>query len=476
MKKTFTLVFILCLAVSFAAAAHADWVDNWLNNATANVQGPSAIKSATRNYYSGGLTSLRWTTGTTYPVNFSLPHASFGCGGIDVFLGSMGLLDFDYLVSRMKNVMYSAGAFAFQYALSRLNPKANQIIEALSATQDALSHLQLDECRAGKAIGMKLVSDFSPESAKDMGTLKQELEAALGIDDSWEEAKKKWQQTLAAGSTSKHVTSTEMNRIASGCTGEIRNLADNTFLEYLSGKAIVPANFVPILRGLAGDIKFAQGGTVVPIAPCKQVQEDLGKALLNGTLLTCTGVNNNACVCPNFTSGLRLEAYVKDHLGEFYQNMLDREKPGGSTVAFVKAIYHYPVYSLLRMARQSSLTSSDILTTDSALVKCTSYYYAVGLLANITTEGIRSIDTILTNVAAACSSTQDVGKCVYCKSDTREQIRKAVREYTENLRDLRTQIASNSLNLEACVGLQKVALAITGLNRLEQGVNLPAKR
>ena len=161
MRKILALIVFASLLICVPAHART-WVDDWFDNAVATSSGPGMVNGSARNYYSAGYGSVRWQTGVDYPISVGLPQVRFGCGGVDIFLGSMDLMDFDYLVSRLKNMMYSAGAFAFQYALSRLNPKANQILQSLDATANFLNSLQLDECRAGKAIAAVMMNLTQP--------------------------------------------------------------------------------------------------------------------------------------------------------------------------------------------------------------------------------------------------------------------------------------------------------------------------
>lgn len=478
------LILITLAAFLICVPAHAGtWVDEWFDNATLTTGGVGMINGSSRNYYSAGYGSVRWQTGVDYPISVGLPSVRFGCGGVDIFLGSMDLMNFDYLVSRLKNMMYSAGAFAFQYALSRLNPKANQILQSLDATANFLNSLQLDECRAGKAVAMKLMAPFSPEAAKDLGTQKAGIAQALGIEGSWEEVRKSWEKALPGGATSSPISTQDLNRMITGCPTELNNIiAAHYFLQYLSNKGLIVSNFLPLVRGLVGDIEVdPNSGEFFRIEPCKQKSWDIVTAVSNGTAQKCTGISSLKCTCADFTEGKNLKTKVHSYLTRYLTRLSSKGKLTNSTTdldtrAFMSALTYYPVYDIMKMAYQAGINAANI-TSDSIVVKCATDFYAAGLLANILTEAER-LQKMTAEWKAACSKSTDVGRCIYCKSDKFEAEEKTVTAFVNDVRN----ILYNYLNIktvakrsEACMSLEKAVTSLNRMAEIEQRYSLPTR-
>ena len=472
--KKITLILLLFMLLFSSNSIAGTWVDNWLSHAvlTATYGTPSAIKGASRNYYSLGYGSIRWQTGVDYPVSIGLPQVRFGCGGVDIFLGSMDLMGFDYLVSRLKNIMYSAGAFAFQYALSRLNPKANQILQALDATANFLNSLQLDECRAGKAIAAVLMKPFSQEAAEAFGTKKALLEQTLGIEGSWKEVVDKWKQALGSGKTSSSATYADINRALSGCPADLRQIAnDRYFLSHLARKGLILNEFVPLVRGLLGDIYVDRNsGNVFFVEPCPQRVWGIVDAIADGEVLKCTAVSGGRCLCSQFTEGRNLKTRVRQYLTQYLSKLYGKSKASSTDkpIVFMASLVHYPVYDLLKMAYQVGIDSS-VISTNSMLVECATQFYAAGLLTNALSQAER-LSKMITEWKAACSRA-DVGRCLFCESGKLDQMQKAVNRFVkiaqrwlyDNFDYI--QMAKRS---EACMNLEKTMLVLNRLSQVEQ--------
>jgi len=481
--RSLTLALLFVLLTSFCA--RASWVDDWFNNATITGAGPGMIKGSARRYYDIGYGSIRWKTGVDYPISIQLPSVRFGCGGIDIFLGSMDLMNFDYLVSRMKNIMYTAGAFAFQYALSRLNPKANQIIQALDSAANFLNQLQLDECKAGKAIAAVVMSPFSKEAAEDMGTLIAEVKQTLGIKGSWTETVDSWKKNLPAGKTSSKINSTEQSQIENGCPAEMNNFISTVstggMVGWLAQKGVITADFVPVIRGIAGDVTVSKAGEAFLIRPCRQDFSDVVDALLRGQLNQCTTINGVSCTCAAFADGKKITTKVRQKISEYLNKLPEKPKKAGGELSneakvFLKTIYRYPVYDVLKMAYQTGISPATI-TEDSAVVRCAAYFYGTGLLANALSEAIK-VEKMIDQWKAWCSNSSDVGRCVYCGSGVIQSLDKTIHRYTEKLRAIlydQLEVQNLASRSEACLQLERTMTILNRLTEIEQRYTLPAR-
>ena len=480
-RLTFALLFIL-LTCFCAGASAENWVDDWFDNAIATGSGPGMVKGSARKYYSAGYGSIRWKTAVDYPISIGLPSVRFGCGGVDIFLGSMDLMNFDYLVSRMKNIMYTAGAFAFQYALSRLNPKANQIIQALDSAANFLNQLQLDECRAGKAVAAVVMSPFSKEAADDMGTLVAETKQALGIKGSWTEIVDSWKKDLTSGKTSSKIKPDEQSQIENGCPDEmnsfISTVSTDGIAKWLAQKGVITADFVPVIRGIAGDVTVSKAGEAFLISPCRQDFADIVEALLRGQLNQCTDVGGLRCTCAVFEQGKEITKKVRQRIADYLSKLPQRPKnlSDNDLVVFLNAIHRYPVYDVLKMAYQSGVSSSTV-SEDSAVVKCAAYFYGTGLLANALSEAIK-VEKMIDQWKAWCSNSSDVGRCKYCGSGIMQSLDKTIHRYTQKLRTIlydQLEVQNLASRSEACLQLEKNMTVLNRLSEIEQKYSLPAR-
>ena len=483
MKRLFTLSAVLTVLI-LPALCSADWVDSWFSNAIATGTGPGMIKGSARNYYGLGYGSIRWQTGVDYPISIGLPSVRFGCGGVDIFLGSMDLMNFDYLVSRLKNIMYSAGAFAFQYALSRLNPKANQILQALDATANFLNGLQLDECRAGKAVAVKLLSTFSKEAANDLSADKVSIEQALGIGGSWQELKDRWKQALAAGQTSKKIGNADIQRKQAGCPAEMNSFwLSGSVLAYLARRGVIPQNFIPVIRGIAGDVIVNRNsGTVIKISGCSQNRGDLVAALLAGQLKSCTGVSLGRCACQQFTQGRNIRKRVRQAITAYLQSLPRKPKNYAETgrqhdeYVIINTISQYPVYDILKMAYQTGVSPTEI-SSDSNVVECSSYFFAAGMLQNILSEAFR-VEKMIAQWKSWCSRASDVGRCMYCDSTVINELEREIKEYRQDLFDIlyrQLQVQNLAEKSDACLQLEKTVTVLNRLSNLEKRYSMSGR-
>nr|WP_265343068.1 conjugal transfer protein TraH [Enterobacter kobei] len=73
-----------------------------------NVTAPGDYQSVTRDGYTGGGFVLRNKLRTLTPISISLPSASGGCGGIDLFGGSFSFINADQFVQMLRNIASNA--------------------------------------------------------------------------------------------------------------------------------------------------------------------------------------------------------------------------------------------------------------------------------------------------------------------------------------------------------------------------------
>lgn len=136
---------ILCLTTM---QAQADWTNDWLQQQTHTNSG--RFESESRNYFYGSSYSARWPSKTDYLVNVQRPRLNFGCGGIDLFVGSMSLAEPDYLVKKFQRIISSAPALAFDLALKLMSESLAESMGKIDSALAALNAVQINDCAAQK--------------------------------------------------------------------------------------------------------------------------------------------------------------------------------------------------------------------------------------------------------------------------------------------------------------------------------------
>lgn len=118
---TLACILAACLALS-ATPASAD-VNSELNRfwndlgATSTFTGPTTFQGQAAGYYTGGSLRVRSGTRTAQLGSIQLPSVEAGCGGIDIFSGSLSLISKNELVQLSKAIAANAVGYAFDLAL-----------------------------------------------------------------------------------------------------------------------------------------------------------------------------------------------------------------------------------------------------------------------------------------------------------------------------------------------------------------------
>lgn len=276
------LIVLSATATIGPGMAFGGFVDDWVTQKSST--GASSYQGAQRGYYSGGSFSSRVATSNDNLVSISTPTLKIGgCGGIDMFLGGMSFLNVDFLVQKLQKILAQAPAAAFDIALKTLAPQVAETIKTLESIADKLNGLQIDDCKAGKAL-VATVADFSPvknDALKgEIASAQASFMQSSGANDLWNgigkdfgALQKTWSGTKPTGS---NAISDSAKASLAGCPAEVLSVfgADGSMLSTLANQNGIPAEYIPILRGFIGDVALASPDTTgsvydaVYIPPC----------------------------------------------------------------------------------------------------------------------------------------------------------------------------------------------------------------
>ncbi len=126
----------------------------FLNSAIIEYDKPVEVRGKEMNTFGGGGIRIRWQDQSYALINAVPPSLKVGCGGIDINLGALGLLNFDQFGKLFEALMGPAGVmFAAQLALSSLCPQCAQALQQLMNLANQLNQMQISKCGAVQSAG-----------------------------------------------------------------------------------------------------------------------------------------------------------------------------------------------------------------------------------------------------------------------------------------------------------------------------------
>lgn len=178
MKKVligFLANFLILLSCDVSANVSQD-LDGFFNGIgyASNVTSPAAFESQASGFFGGGSLYARNQVRQYQLVQLDLPSYRAGCGGIDLFTGSMSFLSEQKLVDLGKSVMSNGGAYAVDVMLASTVPELKQVRDYLQQLEQAANHASVNSCE----MSQNLVGGLWPKTAasqqkicKDQGTM-----------------------------------------------------------------------------------------------------------------------------------------------------------------------------------------------------------------------------------------------------------------------------------------------------------------
>ncbi|MFB3925177.1 MAG: conjugal transfer protein TraH [Syntrophales bacterium] len=356
------LVLIIVLASVLPVAIYAGWVDDWIDQRQSTA--PGYEKGRDRGYITAGGFSARWQNQSDYLTTIERPRLKGGCGGIDIFLGGLSFLNFDYLVTKLQRIMQVAPAFAFDIALKALWPEGSETLKSLEGMVNALNSLQLDECQAGKALVAYAATPLltNEKLKKDLGDAQNEFLTKSGIKDLY--AASSGLISASGGKPSSDATPAKMTE---GCPDALKDVfRPGSMMTNLSNKmGISSVAFINMLAGKYGDalISEADGSLVIGrMRPCPENNTMSMEDFLKGNVYVrpVGGTAEEKCV-KQPDEKANLVKYVNDRLTRVVKSMKDRTLLSDEDAAFMASL-PIEVHPIIKVAvltgQESTLLSS----------------------------------------------------------------------------------------------------------------------
>ncbi|HBD7476120.1 TPA: conjugal transfer protein TraH [Legionella pneumophila] len=173
------VLFVMSLfgAVSCAQANVSNDLNDFFNGLGygANVTSPAAFESQAAGFFGGGSLYARNQVRQYQLVQLDLPSYRAGCGGIDLYTGSMSFLSEQKLVDLGKSVMTNAGAYAVDVMLAATVPELKQVRDYLQQLEQMANQASINSCQ----LSQNMVGGMFPKTAESQQKICKD-QAAMG--------------------------------------------------------------------------------------------------------------------------------------------------------------------------------------------------------------------------------------------------------------------------------------------------------
>jgi conjugative transfer pilus assembly protein TraH len=289
----------------------------------------------------GGNLSLRYQQGIDHLVNISLPRFKKGCGGIDLFMGSLNYLDADRLEDKFNNIM-SAGVatYAFDLALNVLCEPCAKELKSLEAIIDRINQLQIDDCKATKAV-VAIANKYTGQGDRQENTeaITDFLVSTTGEDyrDVTNSPNNKdINQVMNDAGQNKRL-------LIAHCPDAVTDIffTEGTLLENLATRIGIDAGKVQLMRAMIGDVYISDNLEYGAIAPCPQNNPSNLDAIIYGDFYVR---RDGACVQDQINIGgdmfPSIFEWAKANIIEIANAMTDKGALTPGNELFINTIPH----------------------------------------------------------------------------------------------------------------------------------------
>lgn len=142
----------LCDWFSSMSQASLQQEMNQLFGSMTNTTAPGVFESQRRGVISGGSVVVRNRIMNENLVSMVPPSFQAGCGGIDMFAGSLSFVNADQFVQLLRSVAANAKGYAFQLALSAMCEKCSQHMETLQKKIQQLNEYFGNSCQMAQGV------------------------------------------------------------------------------------------------------------------------------------------------------------------------------------------------------------------------------------------------------------------------------------------------------------------------------------
>jgi conjugative transfer pilus assembly protein TraH len=191
------IILFLCLILTVSPPLHASALQKMFESlgGEANVTTPGGFQDQAAGYYTGGGMVMRQKNKVVSPFNISLPHLGMGCGGIDMFFGSISAIKGEEMVQLLRSMAAGIPTYAFQLAMKTMAPQLENLMAQIRKYVQDINNMMVDSCQ----MSQNIVGGLMPTGTAASEIICQDALRQTGAD--WFGARKHCQKDGAASST-----------------------------------------------------------------------------------------------------------------------------------------------------------------------------------------------------------------------------------------------------------------------------------
>lgn len=143
------LLMSLCFVPTISQAGMGDKLQGMFNKMgfASHVTGGGAYNDQKGGYITGGSLFTRAPVEDHRLMNFQAPSFGWGCGGIDLFSGSISFISKEDLINTLRAIGSNAMSYAYGLALQQVTPQIKAVIDNLQATMQEINNANINSCR-----------------------------------------------------------------------------------------------------------------------------------------------------------------------------------------------------------------------------------------------------------------------------------------------------------------------------------------
>lgn len=143
---------VLSLSIATPSNANIQEKMDQIFGDMSNYTQPGAFNTQRRGVLNGGSLISRSQIVDTTLLNIDLPHASGGCGGMDMFAGSISFINADQFIALLRAIAANAKGYAFQIAMNAASSLIASKLGEFQKTIQALNSLSMNSCELAKGV------------------------------------------------------------------------------------------------------------------------------------------------------------------------------------------------------------------------------------------------------------------------------------------------------------------------------------
>lgn len=380
-----------------------EWVDNWIKESS--VSRPNMFDTQKRGYVTAGGFKTRFKNENDHLVSINPPSFKSGCGGIDVFLGSIGYLDADRLMAKFESIMTNALAtYAFDLALNVLCTSCQKELQSLEGLMERLNKLQMDDCKASKALVAYMNNETGQGDSAANTEAINDFALSTGVEDLYNDSTdKNNNKTVTEAKSNEGMSSTST---VEECGPDQKDVffTPGLLLENIAGKTGEKSN-VRLMRGIVGDIRISNDLTFSKVAPCHQNATLSAEMVIHGELYAmdesenCSEMGNIKIGGSSYES---LYDWAAKNIESILNTIINKEEYTLEQEEFINECQG-PLLAALNFEifqRQGVIGSDDIKLIVDKYTDWVTEGYAYGMIRDLISSTISLVDmakTVSTN-------------------------------------------------------------------------------